>query len=206
MRCQFLVFLVIMIGVAGCGQKQASQDPASQQAVAQVNNYTITVNDFNHEVGFLKPVFNSVSSIPPHELKLSILDEMINRELLLEEAQRMNIDKDPEFMRQIENFWRLSLIKQVLKHKIVQIEKSITVSDEEIKAEYARQKSPAEAPQSLQEMAPQIQKIIFQAKVKEALQAWEDSLKTGAVIQRNYGVLNTIPISDSQGGADGQGK
>ena len=188
MRCKFLIFLVMLIWFAGCSQKQA-QDLRSQQAVAKVNHYTITVDDFNHQVGFLRPVFRSISLIPPAELRLSILDEMINRELLLEEAQKLNIDKDPEFMRQIENFWRLSLIKQLLKYKMAQIEASTTVSDEEIKAE----------PQTIKE-------IFFRRKVQKALQAWEDSLKTRAVIRHYYGVLNTIPVDASQGGANGKSK
>jgi len=201
MRCNFLVFLVIIMGAAGCSQKPGSPDTPSQQAVAKVNNYTITVDDFNHEVGFLRPVFTSISSIPPIELKLSILDEMINRELLLEEAQRANIDKDPEFMRQIENFWRLSLIKELLKNKIAQIEAVTTVSDQEIADEYAREKG---LTKTLPEMSPEIKGIIFREKVQRTLQAWEDSLKTKAVIKRSYGVLNTIPISGARGGDNGQ--
>ena len=205
MRCKFLIFLVMLIWFTGCSTKP-SGDAVSQQVVARVNNYTITVDDFNHEVGFLRPVIRSISSIPPVELKLSILDEMINRELLLEEAQRLNIDKDPEFMRQIESFWRLSLIKQLLKHKMAQIEASTVVSDEEIKAEYDREKSQMKPPKPLQQVAPQIKEIIFRTKVQKALQAWEDSLKTTAVIKRYYGALNAIPVGPVKGGANGQSK
>lgn len=194
-----------MTCLTGCSQKPPGNS-ASQQAVAQVNDYTITVDDFNHEVGFLRPVFRSISAIPPAELRVGILDEMINRELLLEEAQKLNIDKDPEFMRQIESFWRLSLIKQLLKHKMAQIEASTTVSDAEIKAEYAREKGQMVPPTSLQEIAPQIKEIIFRRKVQKAVQAWEDSLKTKAVIKRHYWVLNTIPVDASQGGTNGQRK
>jgi len=140
MRCKLLIFLVMMVWLSGCSQEPAGGS-SSSRAVAQVNNYTITVEDFNHEVGFLRPVFRSISAIPPAELKLSILDEMINRELLLEEAQKINIDKDPQFMRQIESFWRLSLIKQLLKYKMGQIEAGTTVSDEEINAEYELEKA-----------------------------------------------------------------
>ena len=207
MQCKFLIFLAIVACLTGCGQKQTNK-LAPQQAVAKVNNYTITVDDFNHETGFLRPVFRSFSSIPPIELKLSILDELINRELLLEEAQKINIDKDPEFMRQIENFWRLSLIKRLLKHKLTEIEAVTTVSDEEIKAEYSREigqmgSSPIK---SLQALKSRIKEVIFRLKVQEALQKWEDSLKTGAVIKRYYGVLNSIPIDPSRGGINDQRK
>ena len=205
MQCKFPVLLAMVLSFSACSQKQAA-DPKLQQAVAQVNNYTITVDDFNHEVGFLRPVFHSIAAIPPAELRLGILDEMINRELLLEEAQKINIDKDPEFMRQIENFWRLSLIKELLKHKMAELRASTTVSDEEIKAEYDLEKSQMKTPRPLQEMAPRIKEIIFRRKVQDALQAWEDSLKTKAVVKRYYGVLNTLPLGVSQGGANGQGK
>ncbi len=203
MRCKFLIFPLMIIWFAGCSQKHAG-NPVSQQAVAKVNNYTITVDDFNHEVGFLRPVFRNISSIPPVEIKLSILDEMINRELLLEEAQKINIDKDPEFMRQIENFWRLSLIKQLLKYKMAQIEASTTVSEEEIKAEYAREKGQMQSPKPLQEIASQIKGVIYRRKAEKDLQAWEDSLKTNAVIKRYYGVLNATLLDASHGGANGR--
>ena len=197
------LFLAMMLWLVGCSQKQAT-DIKPQQAVAKVNHYTVTVDDFNHEVGFLRPVFRSISSIPPAELEISILDEMINRELLLEEAQKSNIDKGPEFMRQIESFWRLSLIKQLLKHKMAQIEALTTVSSEEIKTEYDRENTQVNPPQSLEQLAPRIKEIIFRRKVQDALQDWEDSLKTKAVIKRYYGVLNTIPVVTGQGEANGQ--
>jgi len=205
MRFKYLTVLLIMTCLTGCNQKP-SGNPASQQVVAQVNHYAITVDDFNHEIGFLRPVFRSISAIPPAELRVGILDEMVNRELLLEEAQKLNIDKDPEFMRQIESFWRLSLIKQLLKHKMAQIEASTSVSDAEIKAEYAREKSQMVTPKSLPEMAPEIKGMILRRKVQKALQAWEDSLKTKAVIQRHYGVLNAIPVDASLGRDNGQRK
>ncbi len=195
MRCKFLIFWGLIIGVSGCGQQQA-QNPASQQAVAQVNNYTITIDDFKHEAGFLRPVFHNLASIPPAEIRLGILDEMINRELLLEEAQRINIDKDPEFMRQIENFWRLSLIKQLLKYKLAQIQASTTVSNDEIRTEYGKQKAPMAS----------IKAIIFRRKVQKALQDWEDSLKSAAVIKRYYEILNTVPLDVNPGGVDGKAK
>jgi len=199
MRCKFLIFLVTAAFFTGCGQKQAT-NLAPQQAVAKVNKYTITVDDFNHETGFMRPVFRNFSSIPPMELKLGILDELINRELLLEEAQKINIDKDPEFMRQIENFWRLSLIKRLLKHKLTEIEAVTTVSDEQVKAEYIRETSQMASPKPLKELAPKIREVIFRLKVQEALQEWEDSLKPKAAIKRYYGVLNSIPVDFSKGG------
>jgi hypothetical protein len=202
----------MIVGFSGCTQKQDGGLSSRQEPVAQVNKYTITVDDFNHEVGFLRPVFRSISAIPPVELKLGILDEMINRELLLEEAQKNNIDKDPEFMRQIESFWRLSLIKQLLKHKMAEIESETTVTDDEINTEYAQEKSRMESPKSLKEVAPQLKEIILHRKVQKALQAWEDSLKTTAAIKRYYGVLNSIQVTTTgqataragQGGANGQ--
>jgi len=203
--CKFPILLVMVMCLSACSHKQAGES-TSQQAVAKVNNYTITADDFNHEVGFLRPVFRSLSSIPPIELKLSILDEMINRELLLEEAQKINIDKDPEFMRQIENFWRLSLIKRLLKHKIAEIEASTVVSDDEIQKEYAREKAQMGLLKPLQEVTPQIKEIIFRRKVQKSLQVWEDTLKTKAVIKRYYGALNAILVGAGQGGANGQHK
>ena len=50
--------------------------------------------------------------------RMEFLDNLITRKLLLQEAQRLGLDTQKEFLRSIENFWEKSLLTLVVEHKM----------------------------------------------------------------------------------------
>ena len=83
---KFNTVIVILLGIAlltGCAKK-----PDKDKIVAQINNYQVTIDDFNEEAKM---------SIPGAS-KDQILQDIIIKELLLEEAQKNDLDKNRRFM------------------------------------------------------------------------------------------------------------
>ena len=171
----FLLGVLLGVGIVSVGNRER-KDPLLDRVVAKVNDYTITVRDFNQEARELAPVFKNVSSLPPQMIKSHILDDMVRREVLLEEAQKLNIDKNGGFMKQVENFWRLSLIKELISRKTNELSGQIKDPDPNVKRQ----------------------------KVQEAIQAWADQLTTQAKVTVDREVLNGLPIGGKQGGGYGQ--
>ncbi len=68
--------------------------------------------------------------------KNDLLWQIIREELLLQEAQRAGLDKDPEFVRGVEKYWRQALIGQVLRRFDREVEPRIQVDDREIEQYY----------------------------------------------------------------------
>ena len=66
------------------------------------------------------------------------LDNLITRKLILQEAQKMGLDRKKEFLKAIENFWEKSLLKIMVDEKTDEIFTDITVTDEEVEESYAK--------------------------------------------------------------------
>ena len=194
-----ILLAVVLVCFAGCGNKQP-QDPVLDKPLAKVNDYTITVRDFNQDTSHWSPVFRSISSVSARKVKQEILDEMINNQVLLQEAQKMNLDKEKDFMKQVENFWRLSLIKQLWDYKTKEVYAHVQVSDAEVATEYARiSKGRKDAP-PLKEIAEHIKDSLVRRKVQDAMQVWMDNLKKSSSITVDRNILDTLTIA---GGKEG---
>jgi len=106
MRKYMLIILAALM-IAGC-EHQAKD----REILAKINNYEITKEEFNEE---FKDSAYGVSDT--EESRKSFLDNLINRKLVLQEAQRQGLDKKKDFLKSIERFWEQSLLKVMLDKK-----------------------------------------------------------------------------------------
>ncbi len=90
---------LITLLATGCVKK-----PDKDRIVAEINGYQVTIDDFKEEAKI------SLSGSP----KEQILQDIITKELLLEEAQKNGLDKNRRFMKEIENYWKQALIKRLI--------------------------------------------------------------------------------------------
>lgn len=104
---RYLIIILAVLMIAGC-----KCPPKDKQILARINNYEITKDEFEEE--FRDSVF-SVSDT--EESRKSFMDNLINRKLVLQEAERQGVDKDKAFLKSIERFWEQSLLKVMLDKK-----------------------------------------------------------------------------------------
>jgi peptidyl-prolyl cis-trans isomerase C len=128
---------VVLLCVLGCGRPV--QPP--EAVVARVNDYEVTADEFRRELAMSRGVIRNFPDISPQELKDKVLDELIVRQLLLEEAQKLDIDKQPAFMREVEAYWRQALLKTLLARKTDEFLGGGKTLDEEVREAYERQSS-----------------------------------------------------------------
>jgi len=191
---KFNTVIVILLGIAlltGCAKK-----PDKDKIVAQINNYQVTIDDFNEEAKM---------SIPGAS-KDQILQDIIIKELLLEEAQKNDLDKNRRFMKEIENYWKQALIKRVIFIKGEEFLASSKASNAEIKERYdlmAKQSDGKIKP--FNKMADVIRQEIRVRKAQIMLDQWIEQLKNKATITTNeaaFDNLKIIKISEQDGGTD----
>jgi len=169
--------LITMLSI-GCAKK-----PDKSQVVAEINNYLVTTDDLRDEAKL------SIYSAP----KEQILQNIIYKELLLQEAQRMNLDKNKDFMKEIENYWKQALIKRLINIKGNEFLVFSQVSNEEIKAEYERlSKENNGKIKSFKDMSGEIREMLRVRKAQVSLDNWIASLRKNAEIKKYDEVLNTI--------------
>jgi hypothetical protein len=115
-KTQIIIFIFIIL-VEACfayWSITAKELPRSK-VVARINNYYLTVDDFKDKSTLLKLNYMAGDT---DKIKNDLLEEMIMKNILIQEAQTQNFDKDEAFMKEIERYWEQALLKLLMKRKI----------------------------------------------------------------------------------------
>ena len=115
--------------------------------------------------------------------KEGLLDEMITKNVLIQEAQRENFDKDRVFMKEIEKYWEQALLKLLIKKKMVEFADNIRVTDAEVQAEYERMIKEGGKVAPYEKIALEIRRYLLNMKIQGALDAWQMGLRNSANVK-----------------------
>lgn len=113
------------------------------------------------------------------------LEVFVERKAMLAEAIRLGLDKDPQFLENIQDFWEQSLLKLLLDRKTKELSTELRISEEEIKDYYQSHLSQYKD-KDLSSVRDEIKIIIFKKKQKDALRKWIKSLKRRLRIEIDY--------------------
>ena len=178
MRSIFFSMLVLCVALAGC----SAGGGGDERVVAQVNDYKMTVEDLKYE---LKNVpYDDASLLETEKGRLDYINRLLEKEILLQEAQKKGLDREKEFMRSIENYWEQALLRLLLQKKSNEISGLIHVYEDEIDDYYR------ETGEDLSRS--DISRIIRQKKETEAMNVWVQELKKRSWMKINEKILNGI--------------
>lgn len=138
--------LVVLLAVAGLGTVvwAATEKPAKKtgkkectlpesvrkQVLARIGKETITVGAFADEINRKSPYLRA--RYESLDRRKSLLQNIVRRELLAEEAARRGLDKDPDVQRTMKQVMIQKLLAKVYKERV----ESKGVTDEELKKFY----------------------------------------------------------------------
>jgi len=198
--------LALILALTGCTKN------ADNAVVAKVNNGTITAADFKKQLDDLQPQMQQAVSSDPKARK-EFLEDLIGIELVLQEARRLKLDKDPAFLKKQEDLekemkQRLQdaakneLFNAVLKKELM--DKIKPPTDDEVKAYYEThrqeiQKAAGGKNLTLNQAEAQgLKRYVFQVKQREAYLEYSKGLKAKAKISVDDKALDAIVSSLSQ--------
>ena len=176
----FLIFVSICL-ICGCGH--ADKKPPAAIKIGDIN---ITADEYR-DAFKNSPYF----SIGTPESKKEFLDNFIARMLILREADRTGMDKNPEFLKSVQLFWQQSLIKMMVDRKIKEISVHIRINESEIKDYYQANKDTEFKGQEMPAVYDQIKWVLFNKKQKALLDEWLDSLRARSKVSVNNKLLKT---------------
>ncbi|MEI8355122.1 MAG: peptidylprolyl isomerase [Deltaproteobacteria bacterium] len=130
-RIKCLALLLCAFALVACKPGGSGQAKKEGKALAEVNGTVITVEDFKSEVGNLPPYLKPMAQTP--DGKKELLDSMIVRELVLEQARKDGVDKSKEVVNKLEDLKKRVIVEAYLKKKI---EQDIKITDADMKAFY----------------------------------------------------------------------
>jgi len=130
-----LLALALCVAGTGCKQQagEAKQEAKSGVVLAEVNGTTITDAEFYKEQENLPPYLKPMTETA--EGKKEMLDTMVVRELIMQQAQKDGIDKSPAVAAKLEDLKKRVIVEAFLKKKV---EESANVSDAELQAFYKK--------------------------------------------------------------------
>ena len=139
-KCKIVLIIAALsvsaLSISGCRPVFKEKDHEDGRVVAKIDNYEMTVSDFKDELRSKSA--NKYQSANPIKAKEELMEELITKKILLQEAQEENFDKDKLFMKEIERYWEQALLKILLKKKSDELSNTIHVSDSEAMNEYLR--------------------------------------------------------------------
>ena len=173
-RALTLLFAIVL--VVGCSKKENPKDTV----LATVNGKTVTLEEFNKEFDNLPQRYKETFQND----KVAFLDELITRELLLQEATRQGIEQRDEIKGLIANDpgRKNEILIQTLTK--FEVQEKVKVSDKEMKGFYEQQKDEMQG-KSFAEVKDALEAYLLQMKQKDRLDEWIGELRAKAKITKN---------------------
>jgi len=140
MRKHFIVSAVIaaslLMLVAGCSRDTAANRTNDKSPVlAEVNGSPITVDMFKSETDTLPPQVRQMLS--DDETKKKFLDEVINKELLVQQARKEGLENDPDYKKIMDRTSFNLLLQMYVSREVFD---KATATDEEVKEYFDKNK------------------------------------------------------------------
>lgn len=166
--------------ILGCGR----QDKHRGAVVATINKEPLYTNDLKKDLA-LQVKSDPLFKITPQTME-SLLDRLIDKTLLIQEAKRQRLDQTDRFVSTIKTFWEQTLIRDLMIEKDKEYEEAITITDEETKALYEQLKARGEAPdRDFAEMKDKLHEMVKNRKKRDLFAAWLKEIRTKTDIKIN---------------------
>ncbi len=133
--------LVLLLAVAGAC---SDQPEASSKALAIINGREITAGEFDLRWSQLPEYARKTYA--GNDGRKKFLEELITRELLLQEAKRRGFDRDRAALERVERFKERLILDNLMKEEV---DSRVTVTLEEMKAYYTANGASFTAPDEL---------------------------------------------------------
>lgn len=175
------IILFLSLCILGCSGH--AQDK-KQRTLAKVNNYQIGQYEF--EADFKASSYGRTDTL---ESRKEFLKAIIDRKLILQDAEAKGLDKDAAFLKMIEKFWEQSLLKLALDRKSKEVAGSGMVSDKTIKDTYDKLYKEGKTDRTYDQMYQQIKWEIIKLKEAQAINDWLSELNRKSDIKVDYELL-----------------
>jgi hypothetical protein len=167
-----LLICLQLFSCCGCVKK----DPVA----IRIGSISITVKEF--ESAYEEGRFQ-------YGIELSrkdFLDALIQRKLILKEAEKLGLDRDSQVIGSLQAFYEQLLLKLALARKINELQIPLKASDAEIRNYFEARKDGEFAGKDLATAREEVEMLLLREKQKQALQEWSDSLHKKTQIAIDY--------------------
>lgn len=152
-----------------------------RQKLARINDQVITVAQFNRAMAKVPDPYQDMLKEEPK----AFLDQLILKEVLLQEARRLGVKSDPEAQGEDAE---ISMVHNLLKKEVVD---KVQVTQEEVEALYKEHRKEL-GKKTLAEVGPLLESAIREARGKEKMEEYVVALKNKAKIETDEKRLQNL--------------
>ena len=169
--------LILLCTGFACLLSGCSGDGADEgRPMAKVGDYVFTEKAFRERAAEWA-YFQGIGALT-QEKKRALLEQEIDKELLIQEAVRLHLHEEDLFRRTIENYWEQTLVTSLLEKKSKEIKDTIIVTAEEVQARYRQMTTQMQEPPPLAEVSAALEREIADEKRTKAVEDWIKTLRT----------------------------
>lgn len=179
----FSFLLVLSFSLFCCSQEQTEK----KEILAKINDYELTLKDFEIQLGDELEMDQDFKLT--REARKEFLDQLIRKELLIQEAKRLKLDRRNSFVRTIERYWESTLIRDLMELKGREINKRTLVSQEETESRYEKMKQSDPDLAPFKDMREKIAGQIKEEKKRKRLVDWINELRKDSKIEIDQKLL-----------------
>lgn len=174
LKC-FVLFLLSLL-LPGCTDDSRDTD----DYLLRINDYTIGRDEIDGKLKFEAELDSNF--YPSSDSRTEFIKELIQSQLLIQEAKNKKLDQREMFRQAIQRYWESTLIRDLLAEKGNQLRKTTVVTQEEIES-YYRDNKDLLPEGTLEELRPELVKQLEDKKVNARLAAWIEELQAKADIE-----------------------
>lgn len=189
---KFISVAVCAAALFGCqgGSTSSGAKPEAKkegQVLAEVNGGTITTGDFSRELKNLPDYLKAMADTP--QGRKEMLDTMVIRELILQQAAKDGVDKGPEIEEKMRDLKKRLIVEAYLKKKV---EAESQVSDADLQKFYEQNKDKFKS-------GPQLKASHILVKTEKEAKDILTQLKAGGSFEE-LAKKNSVDSSAAKGG------
>jgi len=176
-RCFYALIFFLSLHLFSCSQEKAEEG----KILARINDYNLTLEEFQYQLAAELEMDRDFKLTK--EAKREFLEGLIRKELLIQEAKKLHLDRKEKFVRAIERYWESTLIRDLMELKGKKITRRALISQEEIVAYYKEMQKPGEKLPPLKDIQEKITQELKEKKKTRMLEEWINDLREKANIE-----------------------
>ncbi|MCB2147619.1 MAG: SurA N-terminal domain-containing protein [Deltaproteobacteria bacterium] len=181
-----IIMLAAITAIHACSP--SPENDGDGKTLATINDYRLPRNAFQRQLASELELEKDYKLT--EDAKKEFLETLIRKELLIQEAMRLKLDRKEAFKKSIEKYWESTLIRDLITLKSLEISETIYISQEEIADRYAELKKSAPNIGPLTEkLNEQLQQELKASKKTVKLDAWIGELRSRAKIKIDEALL-----------------
>lgn len=173
---KLFIFLLLLATLTACAPKKSGD----QRVAMVVGDIPVTVAEY--KAAFAASPYGAQNT---SESRRQFLESYAIKLMILEEAQNTGLDRDSEFLKDVESFWQQALVKRMLEKKMAQYSGLITVSEQQVQAYFIQNQNGYFRGKNFDDVFQSIKTFLIFQQQNQAMDNWVQSLKGKIKLRAN---------------------